>query len=362
MKLIIFIGFLVGGGIAVYLLVPFGDIFKKPSSSSNDDSGPTTTTSAPPSPAPVAQFEFNQCAEGAPCCNGLEENCDSPVNEVLFGMLHNAHHTEELRSNHDAPFEEALNAGYRGINMDICLCDTFLGSGVQELIFCHGFCGIGEQDIEDVFTKLDTFLDDNPNEVIVFNLEVALNKPSLVAFWQKIKGIGNIKQRSYNHDETAGWPTMQKLIDDDKRLLLFHHNGPDCSVPGTDDCPARIAYWFQYVYETDYSFDSVEAVEDFGNSCAATRGVDSTRDFYHINNFISSLIGPSESGADVINEKSFLETRVDNCEQKTGLQTSFLSIDFWQRGDLLEVVHEENKSRTGRRLKQNDESRFLRWR
>ena len=84
--------------------------------------------------------------------------------------------------------------------------------------------------------------------------------------------------------------------------------------------------------------------------------------FFFIYFFARSLIGPSESGADVINEKSFLETRVDNCEQKTGLQTSFLSIDFWQRGDLLEVVHEENKSRTGRRLKQNDESRFLRWR
>ena len=290
LKLFLFLGFLVGGGVAVYLLVPFGDIFKKPSSNA---SGPSTSTTPSPTPALTTsptEFEFNQCDNGSPCCNGLEENCNSPVNEVLFGMLHNAHHTDELRSNHDAHFEEALNAGYRGINMDICLCDTSLGSGVQELIFCHGFCGIGNQDIEEVFTKIDTFLDDNPNEVIVFNFEVSVGEPSLVSFWQKIRNIGSIKQRAYKHNGSVEWPTVQTLIDDDRRLLLFHHNGPDCSVPNTPDCPPRILYWFQYVYETDYSFDSVDALEDYDNSCSGTRGVGSTKDFYHINHFVTRCV------------------------------------------------------------------------
>ena len=119
----------------------------------------------------------------------------------------------------------------------------------------------------------------------MFNVQVSVDQPSLIEFWQTIREIGTIKKRSYKHDDSVGWPSLKTLIDNDTRLLLFHHNGPNCSVPNTQGCPARILYWFQYVYETDYDFDGVEAIENYENSCPGTRGVggnDPPLDFFYV--------------------------------------------------------------------------------
>jgi len=90
-------------------------------------------TSAPTSATP--QYQFIQCDGQKECCNGLEGICDLRVDEVLFATLHNAMATFEdgflFGPNHQSPLEDALEVGYRGLNLDICNCGG-------EIIFCHG--------------------------------------------------------------------------------------------------------------------------------------------------------------------------------------------------------------------------------
>ena len=111
-----------------------------------EDSGrPNTLTpikyrTSSPTPAST-QYQFMQCDPDntgqTDCCNGLEGICDLRVDEVMYATLHNGMATFEdgfmFGPNHKFKLEGALEAGYRGINLDICNCGG-------ELIFCHGEC------------------------------------------------------------------------------------------------------------------------------------------------------------------------------------------------------------------------------
>jgi hypothetical protein len=78
------------------------------------------------SPTASPGYEFIQCRDGQDCCNGLETICDLRANEVLYAMPHNAMATFEdgflFGPNHRFKLEGAVEAGYRGLNLDLCNC------------------------------------------------------------------------------------------------------------------------------------------------------------------------------------------------------------------------------------------------
>ena len=90
------------------------------------------------SPTPAPKFQFNKCDPQSGvgnCCNGLEGLCDLRADQIMYGTLHNAMSTVDdgffIGANHVGTLEEALEAGYRALNLDICKC-----GGVH--VFCHG--------------------------------------------------------------------------------------------------------------------------------------------------------------------------------------------------------------------------------
>ena len=114
------------------------------------NAGPTTGTS--PSPAPSANevevYEFMQCeSTDEDCCNGLDNICDLGVDDIMYATLHNAMASFEdgflFGPNHRYKLESALEAGYRGINLDVCNCGG-------DIVFCHGVCSLGTRDVNEV--------------------------------------------------------------------------------------------------------------------------------------------------------------------------------------------------------------------
>jgi hypothetical protein len=78
-----------------------------------------------PTASPV--YQFMQCEDnGEGCCNGLNSNCNLRANEILYATLHNAMATFEdgfiFGPNHQKKLEQAIEVGYRGINLDLCNC------------------------------------------------------------------------------------------------------------------------------------------------------------------------------------------------------------------------------------------------
>ena len=101
---------------------------------SNDNNNNNNTNTGSPvdnnvaTTAPTAspQYQFMQCTDGQPCCNGLSTNCNLRANQVLYATLHNAMATFDdgfiFGPNHQKQLEGAVEAGYRGINLDLCNC------------------------------------------------------------------------------------------------------------------------------------------------------------------------------------------------------------------------------------------------
>jgi len=84
----------------------------------------------------TAQPSFQALNTCASCCNGLESNCDLPLDEVAFSMVHNAHSSKAdlfLGYNNNKRLEDALVAGYRGLMLDSCICDGSIGETLQNL-------------------------------------------------------------------------------------------------------------------------------------------------------------------------------------------------------------------------------------
>ena len=78
-------------------------------------------------------WQFNKCSEDEKhlCCNGLKENCDKPVNDVVFAGIHNS--MSSAQDNWLAPnnfYREvgALDKGYRGLMIDLYMFDPDVAS------------------------------------------------------------------------------------------------------------------------------------------------------------------------------------------------------------------------------------------
>jgi len=156
-------------------------------------------------------------------CNGLPNLCDFRLPEILFPMVHNAMASaadEFLVPNHLLPLEEAIAAGYRGINLDLCQCE-------DKLVFCHSSCVLRKRDPAQVLSNLHQFLLDNPHEVLVFALEVnpvtSTGQPiDIWEFYQMIRKLdGNFIDMMYVHEPpNEPWPTLRALIETNKVCLI----------------------------------------------------------------------------------------------------------------------------------------------
>ena len=113
--------------------------------------------SAEPTDYPEDFFQFNQCKGEDECCNGLTSNCALRVNELMFATLHNANHHVPPKPSHNLPLEESLNAGYRGLMLDLCWCDD-TGKGIFTYVFCHSVCSLGRVSFRNVFFRMISFI------------------------------------------------------------------------------------------------------------------------------------------------------------------------------------------------------------
>ncbi|KAL3922201.1 MAG: hypothetical protein SGARI_006508 [Bacillariaceae sp.] len=67
------------------------------------------------------------------------------------------------------PIVESLDAGYRGLALDLCNCNG-------QMQFCHGGsqtgCAVGRRDPVDTFDEINKWVDVNPNNVVMIYLQI----------------------------------------------------------------------------------------------------------------------------------------------------------------------------------------------
>lgn len=302
---------------------------------------------------------FQQSNTTTMVCNGHKNLCDRGVNETIFATVHNAMSAlvdgAILLKNHIRPLESALQSGYRGINLDIGICNG-------QVSVIHTTCTIASRSLKSVLQSIVSFLQKNPHEVILLPTQLstqllsAKNNITLLAIDDVFQSVPEFYNMLYNHPSPNQlWPTLRELITSNRRILFFHYNGESCTkldattITNTttttnisNPCPYGFHPWFMYAAETEFDFLSVKDLQDIPRSCRITRGGRSGyNQFFGINIFITpARFIPTWKQ---INQYSFIKSHIDEClsyNQKTFVNV--ILVNYWGVGDVLDVVYDMN--------------------
>jgi hypothetical protein len=178
-------------------------------------------------------YAFTTSSADSKLCNGLASNCGWRVNEIMFPAVHNAMSSKAngfLEWNNLQPLEvryeaadlflflslailkllspwiqAALDAGFRALFLDSCEC-AVIGAAL-----CHNVCAAGYRTIPLVFTGIMDFMNSNPNEVVIIELQVGGN--TLIELFGQVFKIPGFSDMMYEHPgPDYEWPLMKDLI------------------------------------------------------------------------------------------------------------------------------------------------------
>ncbi len=261
------------------------------------------------------------CSTPAPyvatVCNGAAVFCDRGFDQVVYPTTHNAMSNADAGwavPNQHHGLTRQLHDGVRGL-----MLDTHEWNGDQWL--CHLFCELGHETLVDGLREIRDFLDDDANrgEVVTIIFETYITADETRAAFEK-SGL-----MRYVHAQAAGapWPTLRELIEANERVVVM------------TDADGGTYPW--YLDEFAVAWQNPYAAETPAElSCAVDRGSSSNAIFI-MNQFLTKTTG-DPALADMVNHDPFLLDRARACRQQSGKLPNFLTVDFYDIGDLFAAV------------------------
>ncbi|MFO0710389.1 MAG: hypothetical protein U0353_11155, partial [Sandaracinus sp.] len=211
-----------------------------------------------------------------------------------------------------------LEDGIRGFMLDVWVDRE----GTTSL--CHGSCLIGHRPLVDGLRDLRLFLDCHPHDVVVIIFEAHTTEDRVAAAFAE-SGLDRYLH-SPEGPAAAGyaWPTLAEMIAQDERVVVF-----------TDDRAASLP-WHLYTY--DWAWENPYAADTPADlSCAQDRG-DRSRSLWVFNHFLTNPVA-SPALAEMVNHDPFFTDRVIGCRaEASGDLPNFVTVDFYDVGDVLGVV------------------------
>ncbi|GEM_PF-4649464 len=292
--------------------------------------------------------------------------------EKTYLVTHNAFTVRSegwLHSQQDQTIAQQLAGGVRGFMLDVykydpvagtltSLCDDILktirkidifgiipddacapiealiGNQFEDIYFCHGQCNPGVLGVHFVlpyptFTgslnEYKTFLNANPNEVLTLFLQDGVRDAGYLDGKINSTGIQNMIYHPY-HDPNwkvheKGWPTLQWMISNNKRLVIF-------SEHDYNNASSYAAYDKDFMVQNMYGTFSNCAKRDGWSDLGCDKSLFLFNHFGSIPLDQIPLIGTS----DIENTKTNIMNRIDNhcCGSATRLP-NFIAVDNYHR-------------------------------
>ena len=255
-------------------------------------------------------------------CNGSLDLCSKQYNEVAYLTTHNAFNSDQdglLFPNQTYNIASQLNDGVRGLMIDVY---DFFGTPTAY----HSVFALGTIPLSDILNDIKTFLDNNPNEIVTIILECYVTANDIE------DEINQSGLSSYLYTHNTVWPTLQNMIDNDNRLVIFSD---------VDDASSS-QNWYHYVW--DYAVEthySVATINDF--TCDFNRG-DPLNDLFILNHFVTDAnLGYGLYNESIaVNSNPFFINRALDCQTQTNKFPNFVTVDYYELGDGLAVVDQLN--------------------
>jgi hypothetical protein len=333
----------------------------------------------------VVLFIFKHL-QSQPVCNGFAELCDRRYNEVTFPATHNAQSYKGASGwtgwlvsvqNQDKSITEQLNAGIRAMKIPLHLEATKKGNIVTA---CHGlqagdlrskaprftpqfvieaierhpsYYDKGAQPFKDLVKEVKIFLDAHPNEVFTFFLEDQTLHHEMII--QAFNDAG-MNPETYMHiqNKRDKWPMLGQMIESGKRVVVFINNK---GVTGTS--ASWLHQFDDFVWQTEYSFGDVQDLKDDTKDPGlrnSTSKVNYNNRFMAPQNKISVVqhfvtpsvksytlyLGGKKSEAQKANSRDVLFPRLKAVYAKAKSPLNFIWVDFFEYGDLFDIVNQLN--------------------
>ena len=257
-------------------------------------------------------------------CNGSLNLCSKQYNEVAYLTTHNAFNSNEdgfSFPNQTYNITSQLNDGVRGLMIDVY---NHFGTPTAY----HSLFALGTIPLINLFNDIQSFLDNNANEIVTIILECNTSSNDI----ENVVNQSGLSSYLYTHNNSIGWPTLQDMINNNTRLVIF---------TDVDDASSS-QLWYHYVW--DYAVEthySVNTINDF--TCDFNRG-DPLNDLFIFNHFVVDAIfryGLYNESNDV-NTNPFFIARALDCQNQTNKFPNFVTVDFYELGDGLAVVDQLN--------------------
>ncbi len=207
------------------------------------------------------------------------------------------------------------------------LQETVAGSAQvqnRDIYLCHVYCSLGATKLSTTLDDITAFLDRNPDEVIMLFIGDYVTPADTAAVFEK----AGLLDRSWTYDTTKPPPTLGEMIQAKRNLLvLSEHEG------GT---PPWYTKGYGIFQDTPYTF---AAPSDF--SCAVNRGP-ADAPLFELNHFITNTKPPSVEVGKEVNSYDVLMGRARECMEQRQLFPTIVAVNFYDQGDLLQVVNELN--------------------
>jgi len=257
-------------------------------------------------------------AQPAPKCNGHEELCSRRFDQVAFPMTHNSMANAGagwIFANQNVGISQQLNDGARGL-----MLDTYDEGG--ELLLCHVLCQAGSQPLVEGLEEITAFLENNREEVVSIIFENYItNEQTAGAFEQS-----GLLDFVYAQVLGEPWPTLAELVETNSRLVVFQEK-----LPQESEFPWLMNIW-DHAGETPFSFATPQ---DF--VCTPNRG-DPANPLFLLNHFLTGPLGGSPDFAEMVNYNPLFVDRARQCEEEREALPNFVAVDFYDIGDLFDVV------------------------
>jgi hypothetical protein len=255
-----------------------------------------------------------------PECNGSLALCARRFDEVSYATTHNAMSNAAdnwVNPNQNVGITAQLDAGVRGLMLDI-------HEWGEDVLLCHGLCPLGSLPLTAGLAEIHSFLAANRGDVVTIIFESYVPAPRVDAAFR----TASLDNHVHTHAPGTPWPTLRELIDTDERLIVL-----------TDDDGGGTYPWYMDVWAQ--AFDNpyaAETVDDF--TCAGGRGND-TNALFIFNHFLSAPLAQPSSAA-TVNANPLLVDRARACATARNHLPNFVTVDFFDVGDLLSAVSQLN--------------------
>ncbi|KAI7848707.1 PLC-like phosphodiesterase [Circinella umbellata] len=279
-------------------------------------------------------------AQGQQACNGYSEFCSRSYSDLTYVLTHNSYaYSASPAANQQCDIKAQMTDGVRALRLSAVKSEND-----TDLHLCHTTCSILDAGkAQDTLSNISGWLKENPNEVLTIMWNVPNNDMYAKDFQASYEASGILEYAHVQSPQNLTWPTLQEMISSGKRLVNFVDiNADQNTIPWLHS-------EFDYVFETPYDNQnetSFECVIDRPETPPAN--VDQM--MYGMNHFLygqlpwggNTIQIPQSGSASVTNGEGSLLKQANDCNQAFGSRPNFLIVDFYNRGNTLEIAAKLN--------------------